>query len=292
VRLGSAFGVDVGKSDRLRLGFPDVNRFVRFVRLIVRFVVVLRVVSVLVVFVLHVVVVRADLVVMRFVFVRIVFVAVRFEGGAFFLRFGDVLGKRGRFFLGQMLVVMFFGSVRGGSGVRFVVRLIVMLVLVMRFCCAWAFVLFFGRDCIERARSVHSEFVVLISTTSFRDVTFHFIHVRGRRIIDGIRRKVRVRLPLRNRFAGKRLKMRCWAARGRAWSFHARMAETRTGAVAWTTVASVTSAAAIKTARLARLIIARGLVLVFRMRLRFLLRSFGRRRYVKRIVRRFVPRLV
>jgi hypothetical protein len=79
------------------------------------------------------------------------------------------------------------------------------------------------------------------------------------------------------------------AAGGRAWSFNARMAEARTTAVARATVAAITTAAiAVETARLARLIIARRLLFVFPLRLRFLLCSLRRRRDIKRIVRMLV----
>lgn len=59
--------------------------------------------------------------------------------------------------------------------------------------------------------------------------------------------------------------------------------------MARTAIAAVTpSTIAIETSRLARLIIARRLVLVVGMRLRFALRNFGWRRYVERIVSRFM----
>jgi hypothetical protein len=69
------------------------------------------------------------------------------------------------------------------------------------------------------------------------------------------------------------------------------MAETgtATASVTRTAVASITSTAiAIETTRLARLIVARRLVFVFRLRGRFLLCKFGRRSYVERIVPRFM----
>lgn len=161
MRLRRAFGVDVRQSDRFCFGFPDVNRFVRFVRLIVRlFVVVLGVVSALVIFVFFV---RAGLLVMRVVFVRVMFVAVRFESRAFVLRFRDVLGQRCRFFLGQMFVVMFFCRVRGGVGVSFVLRLNVAIVLVARFVVmSFRSVFASGCDLVERARGVQSQLVVRI----------------------------------------------------------------------------------------------------------------------------------
>ena len=138
------------------------------------------------------------------------------------------------------------------------------------------------------------QFIVLIFVMPFRGAAFQFIRTRRGRcrcVLDGIRRKMRVGFPLRDRFARKRFEMRRRAARSGAWAFDDRMAKARTAAVARTTVAAVTPAA-IETSRLARLIIARRLVLVFRLRLRFVLRSFGRRCDVKRIVPRCMRTIV
>ena len=95
------------------------------------------------------------------------------------------------------------------------VRLVVMFVFVVRFgvMSFWS-ELAFGRNLVERARGVHSQLVVLIFVTIFRnvrDVTLDFIHarrVRGGRFVHGIRRKMRVRLPLGNGFTGQRFQMR------------------------------------------------------------------------------------
>jgi hypothetical protein len=132
--------------------------------------------------------------------------------------------------------------------------------------------------------------------------------------VHGIRRKVRVRFPLRDRFARKRLEAGGpGAAAGRgAWGcaiirrMAARSAEARTGARAAASSKTSTSSAlksatsstraalcsiatavptTIKTARgLVRVVIARGLVLVLVLRCgRF--RRFRRGCYVKRIAR-------
>jgi hypothetical protein len=213
----------------------------------------------------------------------------------FFLRFGDVLGERGSFVLGEVLVdKVRCGSVvhmRRSFGASFVARHFVMLTVLLVTTLVVMFrlgvtrfggVFPLGSNLIERVRGVQPKLVVL----SFIEVAFDFIHMRSgrsRRFVDRIGRQVCVRLPLRNRFARQRLDMRRKAA-ARARNAAARlMAETRTTAVARPTIKTRTT---VEPACVTLLKFTRRLMFVLVARLRLLLDGFGRRRNVERIVHR------